>query len=97
MRYFFHISIGNSTNGDETGTVLPLCPRKMRDSAMRAIVEAIARRGPEPVVPRQSDCEGERGTGPCLLPLTRTVAWASSPNEQGRELEDATDGFACRH
>jgi hypothetical protein len=31
----------------------------------------------------------ERGTGP-VSSSTRTVAWAWSPNEQGRELDDGT-------
>src|SRR6478752_6062336 len=71
---------------DLVGDRDPLVSGKGERIAVRAIVDATARRGLEPVTPKQSDCEGERGPRPCL-PLTRTVAWASSPNEQGRERE----------
>jgi hypothetical protein len=74
----------------------PLCPQNLSECANGRLLTQPPVVDLEPVDPKGKQPVTERGTGP-MSSSTRTVAWAWSPHEQGRETEDGTEADDCRH
>jgi hypothetical protein len=73
------------------GLYVLLCPQNLPECANGRFSQNRPSLDLSPIVLKgRTSLMGSVGQIRCL-PSTRTVAWASSPDEQGRELDDGTD------
>ena len=83
-------SLRHSLRNGFNGLFRALVSAKSGRMCERAVLVKPPVAGSEPVRARRpQEPVGERGTGP-VSSSTRTVAWALSPDKQGRELDDGT-------